>query len=203
MLKFSRTATSSGCLWNFVMTSIFLDHYVSTKIFQKQPFDDVLQNRCSYKFRKIHKKRSMLLRALIFCEFLQWIYCFYCEFLNFFFFPTEHLRTTASETLRVSFLNRRCLMSKFSEILILVCSKRFSVFFNELCPIAVVSPSLDFSLLNWYFMIGNIFVQPWLIWATFHTASDYERFPLLGYYLKNVLIKHFPKMQKQPFAYVL
>ena len=44
-------------------------HYVSTKIFQKQPFADVLQNRCSYKFCKIHKKRSTPLPMLFFCEF--------------------------------------------------------------------------------------------------------------------------------------
>ena len=36
-------------------------------------------------------------------------------------------------------------------------------------------------------MIGNIFVQSWVIWATFHTASDHQKFPLVGYDLKNVL----------------
>ena len=69
MLKFSRTATSSGCFWSFIMTSVSLHHYVSTKIFQNQQFADVLRNRCSYKFRKIHKKRSVPLVVLFFCEY--------------------------------------------------------------------------------------------------------------------------------------
>ena len=44
--------------------------YVSIKIFQKQPFKDVdvLQNRCSYKFCKIHKKMCVPLLVLFFRE---------------------------------------------------------------------------------------------------------------------------------------
>ena len=61
--------TSDGCFRNFIMNSVSLHHYVSTKIFKKQPFTDVLQNRCSYKFRKIHNKRSVPLPVLLFCEF--------------------------------------------------------------------------------------------------------------------------------------
>ena len=34
-------------------------------------------------------------------------------------------------------------------------------------------------------MIGNVLVQSWPAWATFHTASDHQMFPLLGYDLKN------------------
>ena len=52
-------------------------------------------------------------------------------------------------------------------------------------------------------MIGNIFVQPWLIWAIFHTTGEqffHQKFPLLSSDLKNVLAKDFPM---QPFANVL
>ena len=52
-------------------------------------------------------------------------------------------------------------------------------------------------------MIGNIFVQPWLIWAIFHTTGEqffHKKFPLLSSDLKNVLAKDFPM---QPFANVL
>ena len=52
-------------------------------------------------------------------------------------------------------------------------------------------------------MIGNIFVQSWLIWATFHTTGEHffhQKFPLLSSDLKNVLTKDFPM---QPFANVL
>ena len=34
--------------------------WLSTKKFQKQPFADVLQNRCSYKFCKIHRRTPVL-----------------------------------------------------------------------------------------------------------------------------------------------
>ena len=46
---------------------------------------------------------------------------------------------------------------------------------------------LVFLFLAWYFLIGNIFVQSWLIWGNFHTATDYQKFSLLGCDLKNVL----------------
>ena len=52
-------------------------------------------------------------------------------------------------------------------------------------------------------MIWNIFVQSWLIWATFHTACEIffqEKFPLPSSDLKNVLIKDFPM---QSFTNVL
>ena len=52
-------------------------------------------------------------------------------------------------------------------------------------------------------MIENIFVQSWLIWATFHTTGERffdQKFPLLGSDLKNVLTKDFPM---QPFTNVL
>ena len=52
---------------------------------------------------------------------------------------------------------------------------------------------LVFLFLTWYFLIGNIFVQSWLIWENFHTATDYQKFPLLGYDLKNVLQNIFQK----------
>ena len=52
-------------------------------------------------------------------------------------------------------------------------------------------------------MIGNIFVQSWLIWATFHTTGEHffhQMFPLLSSDLKNVLTEDFPIQQ---FANVL
>ena len=52
---------------------------------------------------------------------------------------------------------------------------------------------LVFLLLTWYFLIGNIFVQSWLIWGTFHTETDYQKFPLLAYDLKNILQNIFQK----------
>ena len=102
-------------------------------------------------------------------------------------------------------LHRRCLMSKFSEILILVCRKIISAFYPILhetfpnsCGFALIEDPKLFSP-HLVFIIGNIFVQSWLIWATFHTAS-HQKWLLLSSDLKNVLTKHFPKMQ--PFAYV-
>ena len=44
-------------------------------------------------------------------------------------------------------------------------------------------------------MIGNIFVQSWLISATFHTTPEHcfqQKFPFLSSELKNVLTKDFP-----------
>ena len=44
-------------------------------------------------------------------------------------------------------------------------------------------------------MIGNIFIQSWLIWATFHTTGEHcfhQKFPLLSSDLKNVYTKDFP-----------
>ena len=52
-------------------------------------------------------------------------------------------------------------------------------------------------------MIENIFVQSWLIWATFHTAGEHffhQKFRLLSSDLKIVLTKDFPM---QPFANAL
>ena len=68
-------------------------------------------------------------------------------------------------------LHRRYLMLKFPEILMLVRKKIFSVFYSILnetfsnsCGFALYR-NLIFSLLTLYFIIGNIFVQSWLIWA--------------------------------------
>ena len=52
-------------------------------------------------------------------------------------------------------------------------------------------------------MIGNAFVQSWLIWATFHTTGEHlfhQKFPLLSSDLENLLTKDFPM---QLFANVL
>ena len=71
----------------------------------------------------------------------------------------------------------RCLISKFSEILLLSCRKIFSPFYlicMELFPIAVISLlccdfplSCDFPLISFFsspstLWLGNIFVQSWL-----------------------------------------
>ena len=89
------------------------------------------------------------------------------EFLDTFL--KEHLPTTASESFLVSLnkfvlLHRRCLMSKFSEILKPVCRK---IFFDfnfawNIFPIAVVyllCKNLIFYILTYYLMIGNIFLD--------------------------------------------
>ena len=52
-------------------------------------------------------------------------------------------------------------------------------------------------------MIGDIFVQSWLIWATFNTTGEHffhQKFSLLSSDLKKFLAKDFPM---QPFANVL
>ena len=76
----------------------------------------------------------------------------------------------------------------FSEILIFI----FIWFCMKLFPRALVSllyKNLIFALLTYYFMIGNIVVQSWLIWATLHIASDllfHQKFPFLSSDIKNV-----------------
>ena len=44
-------------------------------------------------------------------------------------------------------------------------------------------------------MIGNIFVQSWLIWATFDTTGEHcfhQKLPFLSFDLKNIFTKDFP-----------
>ena len=86
----------------------FLHYYVSTKIFQKQQFADVLRNRCSYKFRKIHKKKTRAVSCTVFL----WI--FYV-----FSFPTEHIRMTASETYTIFFLRTFSSVCNFETVKLL------------------------------------------------------------------------------------
>ena len=75
-------------------------------------------------------------------------------------------------------LHRRCLVSKVSEILNWCADKIFLFFiqfYTKLFPIAMVSllyKNLILSILTYYFMIESIFVQSWLIWATFHFVSS-------------------------------
>ena len=79
----------------------------------------------------------------------------------------------------INLLHCRCLMPKFPEILILLCRKIFSVFiwfFTKLFPIAVVV--LLYKNLIFFFFNKSSFIQSWLIWATFHTASR-QQFLLL------------------------
>ena len=68
-------------------------------------------------------------------------------------------------------LHSRCLMSNFFGILILVYRKIFPVFYVILLETFSNSYGLILSILIYYFMI-NIFVQSWLIWATFHFVSS-------------------------------
>ena len=96
-------------------------------------------------------------------------------------------------------------MSKFSEILVLVSRKIFSAFsietFSKLLP-----PYLRVSLFSHHLVFydrKHFFFSIMTVRATFHTGSDHQKFHLLGYNLKNLLTKHFPKMKKQPFADVL
>ena len=135
-------------------------------------------------------------------------------------FFREYLPTTASEICTASFLriffvsldksvlfHSRCLMLRFSEILILVCRKIFSAF----CLILheTFSSSYGFPLLQEFNPFYphlvlydrkhfcSILIDMSNLWFLFH-----QKFPLLNYDLKNVLTKQFPKMQKQPFANV-
>ena len=104
--------------------------------------------------------------------------------------------------------HRRCLMSKFSEMLILVCRKIFSAFyrilhetfpnrygfplmqeFNPFCPHLVLYNRKHFCL-----VLTDLSNLSFL----FH-----QKFPLLSYNVKNVFTQQFPKMQKLLFANVL
>ena len=82
----------------------------------------------------------------------------------------------------------------------LVCRKILSVFypilhktFSNSCGFTLYN-NLNFSFLSSYFIKGNIFVQSWLILATFHTAS-HQKFLLLSSDLKIFPTTHFPRMQ--------
>ena len=108
----------------------------------------------------------------------------------------------------VSLLHRRCLMSKFSEILMLVCRKMFSAFYPNLHE--TFSNSYGFPLMQEF----NRFYPHLVLYDRKHFCSIltdlsnllflfYQKFPLLSHDLKNVLTKQFPKMLKQPFPNVL
>ena len=105
-------------------------------------------------------------------------------------------------------LHCRCLMSKFSEILILVCRKIFSAFYPILHE--TFSNSYGFPLMQEF----NPFYPHLVLYDRKHFCSIltdlsdlsflfYQKFHLLINDLKNVLTKQFPKIQKQPFANVL
>ena len=105
-------------------------------------------------------------------------------------------------------LHRKCLMSKFSEILILVCRKTFSPFYQMFHE--TFSKSSGFPLMQEF----NPFYPHLVLYDRKHfcsvltdlsnlSFSFYQKCPLLSYDLKNVLTKQFPKMQKQPFTNVL
>ena len=79
----------------------------------------------------------------------------------------------------IRFAPSQILMSKFSGILVLMCRKIFSSFSNE----TFSKPFPPY--------VRVIYFSHHLV---FHAASDHQKLPLLGYDLKNVLTKHFPKM---------
>ena len=99
-------------------------------------------------------------------------------------------------------------MSKFSEILILVCRKVLSAFYLILHE--TFSNSYDFPLMPEF----NPFYSHLELYDRKHfcsiltdlsnlSFSFHQKFLLLNYDLENVLTKQFPKMQKLPFANVL
>ena len=99
-------------------------------------------------------------------------------------------------------------MSKFSEMLIVVCRKIFSVFYPILHE--TFSNSYGFPLMQEF----NTFYLNLVLHDRKHFCSVlndlskvlflfHQKFPLLSYDLKNILTKQFPKIQKQLLAKVL
>ena len=104
--------------------------------------------------------------------------------------------------------HRRCLMSKFTEMLILVCRKIFSAFYPILHE--SFSNSYGFTLLQEFnpFYPHLVFYDRKYFCSILTDLSNilflfHQKFLLLGQGVKNVVSKQFPKMQKQPFANVL
>ena len=144
------------------------------------------QNNSKISCSQLSYTRKDLCRNLRFFSFL-WIF-------NLFSFSTEYL------CLDDCFWNSQ---SIFSMNIFFLWINLFCSIAHDWCPIflklwywcaekyfllspAKLFPVTEVSLI-WYFLIGNIFVQSWLIWATFHTTNDYQKFLLLGYDLKNIL----------------
>ena len=128
---------------------------------------------------------------------------FFLKFVQYFFLESVFVSVGKSVL-----LHRRCLMSKFSEMLILVGRKRFSAF-NLILP-ETFSNSYDFPLMQEF----NPFYPHLVLYDRKHFCSIltdlsnllflfHQKFPLVSYDVKNVLTKQFPKMQKQLFANVL
>ena len=89
-------------------------------------------------------------------------------------------------------LHRRYLMSRFPEILTLVC-KKISVFYSILnetfsssCGYALYR-NLSFSLLTLYFYISNIFVQSWLFEQVILLCSKLAKVPLAKFWSEKML----------------
>ena len=104
-------------------------------------------------------------------------------------------------------LHCRCLMLKFSEMLILVCRKIFSAFYPILHE--TLSSSYGFPLMQEF----NPLYPHLVFYDRKHFCSIlidlskllflfHQTFPLVSYDVKNVLKKLFPKMQKQSFPNV-
>ena len=92
--------------------------------------------------------------------------------------------------------HRRCLVSKFSEMLILVCRKIFSAFYPILHE--TFSNSYSFPLMQEF----NAFYLHLVLYDRMHYLSNisflfHQKFLLQSYDVKNVLTKQFPNMQKQ------
>ena len=121
------------------------------------------------------------------------------------------LRTFFVSLDKSALLHRRCLMSKFPEILIRLCRKIFSVF----CPIfhETFSNSSGFALIKEFNLFSRIWSHVVLYYRKHfysvlnnlsnlsHSKSSIVPFAKSRSDLKNVLTKHFPTMQ--PFANVL
>ena len=104
-------------------------------------------------------------------------------------------------------LHRRCLMSKFSEMFILVSRKILSAFYSILHE--TFSNSYGFSLMQEFIPFYPHLVlydrKPFCSVLTDLSNLLFlcpQKFPVVSYEVKNVLTKQFPKMQKQPFANV-
>ena len=127
---------------------------------------------------------------------------FFLKFVQYIFLESVFVSLDKSDLLHC-----RCLMLKFSEMLILVCRKIFSAFYPILHE--TFSNSYGFPLMQEF----NPFYPHLVLYDRKHFCSVLtessnllflfqQKFPLISYDLKNVM-KQFPKMQKHPFANVL
>ena len=103
-------------------------------------------------------------------------------------------------------LHHRCLMSKFSKILILVCRKIFSAFYPILHE--TFSSSYGFPLVQEFhpFYLQLLLYDRKIFCSILTDFSNlsflfHQKFPLLSYDLKNVLAKQFPNVLQNRCSY--